>query len=91
MRFTRLAGEIRQLGGDREHRLSLRVPDDWDEQAEIGVDGDADVVIVLDHQLASAHVDTGIERGKRLERTTTAFTMMAVIVTFGPCCPMVFT
>ena len=58
----------RELGRELQHALLVDVADDRHQQAAIGVDGDADVDVLLeDHRLAG-HVDRRVDLRERLER-----------------------
>ena len=65
---ARLLGELAELGGELEHALLVDVADDRHQQAAIGVDGDADVEVLLEDQRLAGHVDRRVDLRERLER-----------------------
>ena len=65
---ARLLGDLGQLRRQLGDALRVDVADDRHEQAAIGVDGDADVRVLLVDQLPAARVDRRVELRELLQR-----------------------
>ncbi len=66
--LARLPGNLGQFDRQIEHALAIAIADHRHHQAIRGIDRDADVEILLQHQVLAAVVEGGVEVGIRLER-----------------------
>ncbi len=62
-----LAGEVREIGGDLQHRLLVAVLDDRHEEPVRRVDRAADVVVLLVDDLERFGIETAVELRERLQ------------------------
>ena len=63
-----VVGQLVDLGGDLRDALAIGIAQHGHDQAALGVDGDADVDVLLVDDLVVLHVDRGVEHRVPLER-----------------------
>ena len=65
--FCLAQGGVSQLLRQFQHALLVHIAEDRHQQAALGIDGHADMIIAFQHELPRGNIEAGIEVGKLLE------------------------